>query len=417
MAPLNTATRQSARGKTFEPIDTPEELRRHLEWAIQVEFSTIPPYLTAMYSLQDPTSMAYRTIRSVVIEEMLHLNLACNLLNSIGGTPKLTGEAVPEFPGYIPHHAAGGPYLQLVVASPELMSTTFMAIEQPAPLQAIAQGEQFQTIGQFYEAIRQGFITCYRNDPGLFNSNTGIQPVDLYVGNGGGKAIAVTDLESAELAIEEIVEQGEGAEYPDVPLNPYEPFGNYDHYGKRVDGTFGPIQGSAYEMSHYFKFKQLADGDVPIGGTYPMAPNPHADHYNWDVARRLAGIFNGCYSAMLRVLENVFSVKGQTDQFFGAGFALMQSVLPSLAVQLMNTPVSESILTGDNYSLGPTAGPPFAWVDTSLETTIQEAKALQADVVDRQKSDDISRAEVNLLGQIDGTLSGVLSTLNEIHLG
>jgi Ferritin-like len=46
-------------------------------------------------------------------EEMLHLMLVSNLLNSIGTTPKLSGEYVPRHPGFIPHHAAGGPSLQL----------------------------------------------------------------------------------------------------------------------------------------------------------------------------------------------------------------------------------------------------------------------------------------------------------------
>ncbi|MFG3110156.1 ferritin-like domain-containing protein [Streptomyces tendae] len=32
-------------------IATLEDLRRHLQWAIEVEHSTLPPYLTALYSL------------------------------------------------------------------------------------------------------------------------------------------------------------------------------------------------------------------------------------------------------------------------------------------------------------------------------------------------------------------------------
>ena len=37
----------------------------------RLEHSTIPPYLTAMYSLRNATSFAASTIRSVVVEEIL----------------------------------------------------------------------------------------------------------------------------------------------------------------------------------------------------------------------------------------------------------------------------------------------------------------------------------------------------------
>lgn len=54
------------------PIDTVDDLREHLLVAIEVELSTIPPYLYAMYSIEDQSSEAALLIRSVVVEEMLH---------------------------------------------------------------------------------------------------------------------------------------------------------------------------------------------------------------------------------------------------------------------------------------------------------------------------------------------------------
>ena len=64
-------------------IKTPEDLRLHLDWAIHVELTTIPLYLYAMYSLREETSEAHSVIRSIVVEEMLHMCLACNLLLSV----------------------------------------------------------------------------------------------------------------------------------------------------------------------------------------------------------------------------------------------------------------------------------------------------------------------------------------------
>lgn len=71
-------------------IATLDDLRRHLQWAIEVEHSTLPPYLTALYSL-DPerNADAVQLISGVFVEEMIHLALAANLLNAVGGRPVL----------------------------------------------------------------------------------------------------------------------------------------------------------------------------------------------------------------------------------------------------------------------------------------------------------------------------------------
>src|SRR5215213_1237632 len=75
-----------------KPITTVQELQDHLYHAIQVELSTIPLYLYPAYSIKtqgysqwSAGMSAFRTIRSVVIEEMLHLCLARNLMVAVGG--------------------------------------------------------------------------------------------------------------------------------------------------------------------------------------------------------------------------------------------------------------------------------------------------------------------------------------------
>lgn len=80
-------------------IETPRQLQAHLQSAIEVELSTIPPYLYAMYSMTDATSKSYKLIQSVVVEEMLHLALAANVLIAVGGTPRFYDEDVlPPIP-------------------------------------------------------------------------------------------------------------------------------------------------------------------------------------------------------------------------------------------------------------------------------------------------------------------------------
>jgi hypothetical protein len=101
---------------------------------IQVEFTTIPAYLTALYSITDKTSSAYQALRSVVVEEMFHLNQVANLLVGIGGRPKLTGSATPTYPAYLPSASTTAtPYVGLYRASQAVFRNVFMAIETPAP--------------------------------------------------------------------------------------------------------------------------------------------------------------------------------------------------------------------------------------------------------------------------------------------
>ena len=77
-----------------------DELGVYLQKAIMLEHSTIPPYLTAMFSLRTGTNAPIaRQIHEIVIEEMLHMAIAANILIAIGGYPAIN---VPEFvPKYI----------------------------------------------------------------------------------------------------------------------------------------------------------------------------------------------------------------------------------------------------------------------------------------------------------------------------
>ncbi|MFI6796131.1 ferritin-like domain-containing protein [Streptosporangium canum] len=86
-------------------IDTLDSLREHLQWAVELEHATLPPYLCALYSL-DPerNPEATAVVSSVFAEEMLHLTLAANLLNAVGGRPRLDmPRMLPPHPRPFPH--------------------------------------------------------------------------------------------------------------------------------------------------------------------------------------------------------------------------------------------------------------------------------------------------------------------------
>ena len=77
--------------KTSNTIQTIKDLQYYLNVAMQLEHATIPPYLIALYSIKPNTNLdATNIIRTVVVEEMLHLTLASNLLNAVGGEPDLS---------------------------------------------------------------------------------------------------------------------------------------------------------------------------------------------------------------------------------------------------------------------------------------------------------------------------------------
>ena len=87
------------------PLDTVDDLREHLQLAIQIELTTIPPYLYAMYSIEDRANVATKLIRSVAAEEMLHATLMANILLGVGGEPRFYDpEVIPRYPGPLPHH-------------------------------------------------------------------------------------------------------------------------------------------------------------------------------------------------------------------------------------------------------------------------------------------------------------------------
>src|SRR5262245_26278815 len=86
-------------------IVTLESLREHLQWAIELAQCTVPPYLCALYSLDAARNPeASEVVASVVVEEMLHMTLAANLLNAVGGRPRFDApHMLPGYPRSLPH--------------------------------------------------------------------------------------------------------------------------------------------------------------------------------------------------------------------------------------------------------------------------------------------------------------------------
>ena len=70
--------------RRYKLFRSPRYVQELLQEAIKVEHGTIPLYLTNLYSINNQSSFAAMAMKSVVMEEMLHMVHAANVLNAIG---------------------------------------------------------------------------------------------------------------------------------------------------------------------------------------------------------------------------------------------------------------------------------------------------------------------------------------------
>jgi CDGSH-type Zn-finger protein len=330
-----------------------ESFRRHVQWAIELEHGTLPPYLFALCSIEDGRNAeAADVVRSVFMEEMLHLTLAANLLNAVGGEPRLdTPELLPRYPIYLPHSNRAFE-VPLQRFSPEAIET-FLKIERPAAHDGVPENESYETIGQFYAAIDQALdrLAETLGKEALFSGDPARQVTDAQYYGGSGRIIAVQDLESAKAALVEIVEQGEGLDHQEI-----------------WDGDREMFHPRRKEVAHYFRFQEIAAGrrhrpgdtprsgptgerfEVDWGAVYPVRRNPRSADYPDDSEPRLRmEAFNRSYCAVLHLLDECFNGSPRllavaTGEMYG---------LKQQAIELMRLP------SGDGKT---TVGPSFEYV-------------------------------------------------------
>eukprot|EP00795_Rhopilema_esculentum_P016980 gene16980-8483_t len=117
----------------IENLISIQRLRMLLQNAVELEHATIPPYLTALWSIRDGYNrQVYRIIKVIIRQEMLHMALAANVLNAVGGHPSLNHSTfIPQYPSNLPGGVEPDLIVPLEKLSPELIKNVFMRIEKP----------------------------------------------------------------------------------------------------------------------------------------------------------------------------------------------------------------------------------------------------------------------------------------------
>ncbi|RDU98011.1 ferritin-like domain-containing protein [Trinickia dinghuensis] len=250
------------------------DVRDMLAGAVLLEYATIPPYLTALFSIKEGNREARALVHSIVIEEMLHMTLAANTLIAIGGNPRIVADGLSlQYPGPLPMCVDEGLIVTLNSLTKEQTGTVFMEIERPdthatlpgetAPQIDTMQG--YASIGQFYKAIIKKLTELNARDPSIFAHPRLEQQIDIskwfppeIQRYPEGK---VFDIDSARVVLETIIRQGEGMDDGTDPIKPKEdPGGNYAHYFK-----FGEI---------FYGQRLVRDKEAESGWSYTGEPVP-----------------------------------------------------------------------------------------------------------------------------------------------
>lgn len=348
---------------TMEPtlrIENRSQLIYLLTEAAEIEHGVMCSYLFTAFSLKTGTDEGVtdaqlrkirgwsRLLRGVAVQEMLHLGAVCNLLTAIGGAPHLRR---PNFP--IRMDRRGGFHLRLAPFSLETMEQ-FIAIEEPDELvggkmerslptevrprlsDIFATEREYHTQGRLYRGLEDGFLYLAQKygERQLFIGRPEAQTAAPAHFETLPELKPVTDLASAQEAINVIVVQGEGASR-DTPDSHYNKF-----------------------MTIWREYKAVLAEDPAFEPARPVLANPYAlpPSDSTDTAdlnfiddpdtAELSNLTDACYELMIQVLGRLFvhaeESEGELQRLSRAAETLMMDIVEPLAQALTRLPAGPS---------------------------------------------------------------------------
>ncbi|MCH8280995.1 MAG: ferritin-like protein [Chloroflexi bacterium] len=345
-----------------------------------------------------------RTILQISIEEMLHMCLACNLLTAVGGAPHLRRPNLPVSPkAYPPSFKLElAPFCQQTLENfifierpedPEPGAGAGTSFGSPVPQtpklsDIFSSAREYQNQGRLYHGIEDGlqYLSQKYGEDRLFLGPPKAQIAGAYFNLPG--LDPVTDLTSAEAALQGIIVQGEGGRG----------FSKDSHHGRflaiqeeyeqvlREDPTFVPAR-------------------PVMWNPYSMLPNDVGDDLEVNLIEDplsidISNLFDGCYEILIQVLGRLFAHGEESEdeltQLAEITEGLMVDVIGPLGDALTRLPA------GPSHS-GLTAGPSFRFSrDINTPPHRDAARAL---FIERLK--ELS-AYCGFL-QTEGSLSSVLT--------
>ena len=353
-------------------IEHREALFYMLCQAAELEHGIMCQYLYAAFSLKQSAGEGLtateaeavqrwrKHIFHIAAQEMLHLALVQNLLSATGAAPHLSR---PNFPQPASHYPAGVHLALLPFGEEALRHFMFLerpegmdiedadgmaAFEKAAPAaiprvqvgEIVPRGQDFATVGHLYRSIEAGIAHLAEKfgEEALFVGPPRAQATQQYFG--WPELVAITDVASAQRAIDEILEQGEG------------PRGHWR------DAHFGQFVAILDEFEQLREANRAFDPVRPVtlvnvrpserDTGVPLATDP--------IARQVMDLFNVSYEVLLLMLQRFFAHTEETDPQLKA--------LADASVNLMFDaiePVGDLVTTlpaGPEYP-GRTAGPSF----------------------------------------------------------
>jgi hypothetical protein len=345
---------------------TEAQLQAHAQDAVELELFTIPAYLCAYHSIVQSQSKAAESaaeaLRTVVNQEMMHLELVCNLCNALGKGPRLTGRAAPRYPGRVPYNRHDV-QIALGPATAEQIRR-FMTIELPtwrdpyASAPELPPQDAYETIGAFYHSLIHGLGEVYGEGGSPWPAGVNAQVYGNFAEDGS----PIADLGSATAALELVIRQGEGAS----PTDPHD--------------------GDPRELAHYYQLQAIIDALAP-GDVRNMIENTAG--VTW--APRCAALldfFDAGYSHVLRLLEASFNGQGKV----GPPVGMMWAVVNALAAYVVDVPHQAA---GADEPSEQTLTPRYRY---TTATPAQAYAALGADDVESPAVQDVAKA----LGLVSG---------------
>ena len=306
-------------------IEHREALYYMLCEASELEHGIMCQYLYAAFSLKQSEAEGLspaeaqavqrwrKRISHVATQEMLHLSLVQNLLSAIGGAPHLSR---PNFPHPASHYPAGVHLALLPFGEPALQH--FMFLERPEgmdindaegmaafgratpamqPGEIVPRSQDFKTVGHLYRSIEAGFarLAGKFGERRLFVGPPRAQATQQYFG--WPELVAVTDTASAQKAIDEILEQGEG------------PRGHWKdaHFGQFVE-----------ILDEYLQLREANPAFDPVRPVVTVNVRPSERDTGVPLVtdpltRQVMDLFNVSYEALLLMLQRFFAHTEETD--------------------------------------------------------------------------------------------------------